>query len=504
MIFFACFGPNCCYNARVFDKAMHIRLKRSLLIIGPALVFMLGVVAAQRYHLSDWRWLWLPAPFIVIGWRQHGIVLLLGLLILGVIFGLLRGTQYMEKRAVYDRLERQSVTLIGTANTDAVYGARYQLTFDMRDASVVSSGLDLVGTLQVSGFGESMIYKGDRVEVRGKLFKSRGNNSGRMGYAALYVRERGGTGIDELRRKFAAGIQSSVPEPAASFGMGLLVGQRNTLPKDTTEQLQKVGLTHIIAVSGYNLTIIMQAAGRLMKKRSKFQYLVLSIGLMVIFLMLAGSSPSIVRASVVCGLGLGAWYYGRVIRPVALLMLAAAITVVANPLYAWGNVSWMLSFLAFFGVLVVAPIISRRIYRKREPGFVGAMILESLCAEAMTLPYVLYIFGQMSTVSTLANVLVASFVPLAMLASLFAGLAGMILPTVAGWIAWPATLVMTYMLDVVRVLSEVPHAFIENIGFSGLMLTLCYCLAVIVLWMAWHRGGQNDTITDNTERNMKE
>ena len=124
------------------------------------------------------------------------------------------------------------------------------------------------------------------------------------------------------------------------------------------------------------------------------------------------------RAAVVCCLGLAAWYYGRTVQPVVLLLTAAAITGLANPLYVWGNVSWYLSFLAFFGVLVLAPVITRRLYGERQPRFLTVILLESLCAEAMTLPYVLYIFGQMSTVSTLANVLVAVLIPPAMLLSL--------------------------------------------------------------------------------------
>jgi competence protein ComEC len=465
---------------------------------------MVSVMISQQLRLHDGWWLVISLPWIVLGWRAHGIVLLCGLILLATVAGCLRGTQYMDKKDVYGRLEGQNVLLAGQASSDAVYGNKHQLVFDLRDARLARDGQRLVGTLQISGFGESMVYKGDRIEVRGKLFTSRGNNSGRISYATLTLLSRGQSMIDDVRRRFAAGMQSTVPEPAASFGMGLLVGQRNTLPKDVSEQLQKVGLTHIIAVSGYNLTIIMQAVGRVMKKRSKFQYMFLSIGLMLTFLLLTGQSPSIVRASVVCGLGLWAWWYGRTIKPIVLLMTAAAITIAANPLYAWGNVSWMLSFLAFFGVLVVSPIIMHRWHSGREPGFIAGIIIESLCAEVMTLPYVLFIFGQMSTVATFSNLLVASFVPLAMLCSVIAGLVGMICPTVAGWLSWPATMVMTYMLDVVHILSEIPHAFVEGIGFSVWMMVSSYGLVGIMLWIAWHRGHQNGIITDNTERNEKE
>lgn len=471
-----------------------------MFVICVCTMLIIGIAFAQIMRLDSLLCMWLLLPFVLISLRRHAVitVLLLGAM-LGV-FGLYRGTQYMDKKAVYAHFEGQKVTLEATANTDAVYGKRSQLTFDVRDARIVQPELAvLIGSLQISGFGEPMVYKGDRVRVSGKLFTARGNNSGRISYATLTVLERRPSVIDSMRRKFAAGIQSALPEPVASFGLGILVGQRNTLPEEVSEQFTHVGLTHIIAVSGYNLTIIMQAAGRLLQKRSKFQYLCTSIALLALFLLLAGSSPSLVRASVVCGLGLAAWYYGRVIQPVALLLVAAAITAIANPLYVWGNVSWTLSFLAFFGVLVLSPLLVRRFYTgDKKPGLVTGIIIESLCAEAMTLPYVLYIFGQMSLVAPLANVLVVALVPLAMLLSLFAGIAGMLIPMFAGWIAWPATLLMTYMLDIAAILSRIPHAFIENISFSLSFLIASYMIVVFLMVIIWHKVRQNGIITDNT------
>lgn len=410
-----------------------------------------------------------------------------------------RGTVFTDKLAVYDAIEGQKVTIRAVANSDAVYGRHYQLTFDARDAHVMPEETALLGTLTVSGFGESAVFKGDTILVTGTIHRSLGNNVARMSYAQLHVVSHHSTVIDTVRRTFAAGIQSALPEPVASFGLGLLIGQRNTLPETVAEQLKVVGLTHIIAVSGYNLMIMLRAARRIMEKRSKYQFLCLSLLLMTSFLLLAGSSPSIVRASVVCVLSLIAWYYGRTISPFVLILVAACITSYANPLFVWGNISWYLSFLAFFGALVIAPLVTRRIYGMRQPGLVQGMIIESLCAEVMTLPYILYIFGQMSTMGLAGNVLVAAFVPLAMLLSLIAGLAGMWIPFVAGWLAWPATLVMTYMLDIAALLSQVPHAFIENIGFSRWMLVASYGIVGVVLLVIHYRNKVNYAIiTDKT------
>jgi YebC/PmpR family DNA-binding regulatory protein len=267
----------------------------------------------------------------------------------------------------------------------------------------------------------------------------------------------------------------------------LLIGQRSTLPADVSQMLLIVGLTHIIAVSGYNLTIMVHAARRLLAKRSKFQTAAACLALITIFMLITGSSPSIVRASIISVLSLCAWYYGRTIRPLTLLLTAGAASVLANPLYIWGNVSWYLSFLAFFGVLVVAPLATRRLYGKRTPGLIEQILIESACAELTTLPYVLFIFGQMSLVNLPANVLVAAWVPLAMLLGVAAGTAGMLAPALAGWIAWPAKLLLTYMLDVAQLLARVPHAFVEGIGFPAAYLAAAYgALAVLLIALRMH------------------
>jgi competence protein ComEC len=166
-------------------------------------------------------------------------------------------------------------------------------------------------------------------------------------------------------------------------------------------------------------------------------------------------------------MSIAAWYYGRAFKPLTLILLAAAITVVANPLYVWGDIGWYLSFLAFYGVLILSPQIRHRFVpeRLRENAIFG-IAPESICAEIMTLPLILYIFGQMSHISLVANVVIAAFVPVAMLLTVLAGMAGTFLFPVAGWMAWPATLILTYMLDVAHLLASIPNIFVQGLGFS--------------------------------------
>ena len=406
----------------------------------------------------------------------------------------------MQKLAVHESLHYQKVTVVGRATEDAVYGKRYQLEFSLDKVQVVSPvSTPLVGNLLVRGFGEPAVYRGDIVKITGKLFPTRGNNLGSVSFAELEVVQRDSFWLNELRRKFAAGMQSALPEPAASFGLGLLIGQRTTLPEETSEQLRHVGLTHIIAVSGYNLTIIVLACRRLLAKRSKFQATFACLGLIGLFLLITGSAPPIVRAAIISLIGIGAWHYGRNIRPLVLLLLAAAITVIANPIYLWSSVSWWLSFLAFFGVLVLAPLITKRIIGDKEPRMLAGILIESACASVLVLPYILFVFGEMSIVSLPANLLVVPLIPLAMVFGLFAGLAGMVVPVVAGWIAWPASVVMTFMLDAAHIMSRIPNAFVDNVGFSLAYMLVSYALLGFVCYILWSKTRKSVRITEKNQ-----
>jgi competence protein ComEC len=355
--------------------------------------------------------------------------------------------------------------------------------------------------VSLSGFGLNAVFAGDEVQATGKLFSSLGSYQGRISYAQLTLIEHHNSTIHELRRRFTAGVQSALPEPLASFGMGLLIGQRNTLPVEISQALLMVGLTHIIAVSGYNLTILLQSAQKVSGKRSKRMVVLLSLGLIAIFLLFAGTSASIVRAAIVSLLSIAAGYYGRAFKPLVLILLAAAITGFANPYYVWSDTSWYLSFLAFYGVMVLAPMLRSRWSQKWQNSIVAGVAVESMCAELMTLPFVLYVFGQMSFIGLLANVLVVALVPLAMLLTLIAGLAGMLLPAFAGWLAWPARIVLTYMLDIANMLSHIPHIFAQNLGFPIMQMLLAYS-ALGVLTLALKRRTKKPKLAIITDRSL--
>lgn len=410
---------------------------------------------------------------------------------LGLNFGLWRGSAYMQNVRQLQGLAERKVTIIATATTDSIYGKRSQIQFTGNKIELTKPyKIKLAGSFKLSGFGERMIYRGDRVQVTGKIFPSRGSNQATIAYAQLQRVSAGNSWYANLSRRFDAGMQSALPEPVASFGLGLLIGQRNTLPADITAALTAVGLVHIVAVSGYNLTILVRGVGRL-KLGSKYQKLILSLALIAGFVLITGFTASIVRAALVSVLALWAWYYGLKIKPLVLIFFAAAITAFWNPFYVWSDLGWYLSFLAFFGVLVIAPIISAKLFKK-PPKLLTMVVLETLSAEIMTLPLILMTFSQLSIIALVANALIVPLVPLAMLLSAVAGAAGAIVPQIAGWFALPARLLLTYMLDIIHLLANLPSVLIHRSISLPYMLAI-YGMVLVVIAIMYRKLPKKQT-----------
>ena len=87
-----------------------------------------------------------------------------------------------------------------------------------------------------------------------------------------------------------------------------------------------------------------------------------------------------------------------------LLLFAASLTVLLNPSYAWGNIGWQLSFAAFGGVMIVAPLLGAYFFGQQRLPTVVQIFFETLSAQLATLPIILYVFGKFSAVAVLSNI----------------------------------------------------------------------------------------------------
>ncbi|MNL17502.1 Competence protein [compost metagenome] len=330
--------------------------------------------------------------------------------------------------------------------------------------------------------------RGDRVSVEGRLEEGFGVFSAVVYRAEVQRVERPEPGdvARQVRDWFANAVRLAIPDPQASLGIGYLVGQRRALPEDLAAALQIAGLTHVVVASGYNLTILVRLARRLFTKVSKYMSALMASGMIVSFIAITGASPSMTRAGLVAGLSLLAWYYGRKFHPLILLVLVAAVTVLISPSFAWGDLGWQLSFAAFAGVMIVAPLAQRYFFGARKPGTIRQILGETVAAQLVTLPILVLAFGQFSNVAVVANLLVLPLVPLAMLLTFIAGITGLILPSVAGLVGAPAQWLLQYMIGVAEYLSKLPWAQTQ-IEINGWFVAVSYIVIILGCVYVWRK-----------------
>ncbi len=375
----------------------------------------------------------------------------------GLLIGLGYGAAALGDRSAYVYFIGQPVTVVGRVKEDPSLNSSRQLSLQLDEIKI--EGQVLPGTMLVS-VSSGDIKRGDYVTVRSTMRPGFGSFPASMGRATIISIKRpvpGDVGR-VVRDWFADEVRSVIPEPQASLGVGFLTGQKSALPEDLSESLQIAGLTHIVVASGYNLTILVRMARRLFVRVSKY-LAALSSGIMItLFMAITGLSPSMTRAGLVSGLSLLSWYYGHRFHPFVLLPFAAAITVAIQPSYVWGDLGWQLSFSAFAGVMIVAPLLQRYFFGEKEPGVLRQILGETISAHAVTVPLIATSFGVLSNVAVVANLLVVPLVPLAMLLTFISGLWAIFEIPLAWLIATPTHWLLSYMTHAATYLSELSWA----------------------------------------------
>lgn len=378
--------------------------------------------------------------------------------IAGSLLGLWRGDITQQQLAPYEKLIGHQLTVTGKVTEDVDIGNDDELILRLNGLEINDHPLN--GVIWASSLTNADIKRGDIVTIEGKLADGFGSFAGSMFRASIVRAERPQPGdvARQIRDQFADGVRTAVPEPQASLGIGYLVGQRRALPPDLSEALQIAGLTHIIVASGYNLTILVRLARRLFVKISKYLATLSAASMIVFFIAITGMSPSMSRAGLVAGLSLLAWYYGRKFHPLVLLPFAAAVTLLINPSYGWNDLGWQLSFAAFAGVMIVAPLGQRYLFGEEKPKIFRQILGETIAAQIATLPILVMAFGQFSNVAVIANMLILPLVPLAMLLTFVTGIGALITPIFAMYIGTPVSYLLQYMTGVASYLAGLPWA----------------------------------------------
>lgn len=302
-----------------------------------------------------------------------------------------------------------------------------------------------------------------------------------------------------LRNRLSQTLAEILPEPQASLAQGIILGMRGNIPTSVKADFTRSGTTHILAISGVNLTIvvgILLSLGIWLFGKRRYTYIWLALGVIWLYALLTGMNPPVLRATIMVSVFLTAELLGKQGSAVTALVFAAAVMVGISPQVLW-MASFQMSFMAMAGLIFIFPLIQSP-GRKAVSALLGeegaAVSVANLITDSFSVslgaiiaawPLIAYYFGIISWVGPLATFFALPVLPGIIIAGVLAGGLGVFFLPVAQAVAWLAWLFLSYMLVVVKVFATISPVEVDSVDIT--LILVYYSALALVIWLIGNR-----------------
>lgn len=265
----------------------------------------------------------------------------------------------------------------------------------------------------------------------------------------------------EVKRLLSHQIGVILPEPKSALLSGLLIGEKQSLGKHITDLFRNAGVVHMIVLSGYNVSLVARAIQKVCESflPRALGFIAGGIGL-VAFAVMTGASETTVRASIMALIMLVATALRRPSDALRVLTLAAGIMLFLNPYLLLYDLSFQLSCLATFGLILLSEPVAQFLKFIPEKFGFREVVASTIATEIVVAPILIVSVGQVSIVSVATNLAVLFAVPWTMLF----GFIATILSFVSVFLAFPFTFLayglLNYILVVAMWFGSLPFAII--------------------------------------------
>jgi competence protein ComEC len=266
-----------------------------------------------------------------------------------------------------------------------------------------------------------------------------------------------------------------------------LLGLQSTIPPDVSATFSATGTSHILVISGWNITIIATAlyavAGRLRLARNVAFWAI--IGCIWVYTLFVGATATVIRAAVMGTIVVVGQRLDRPAHAWTTLLAACWAMTIWNPQTLW-DLGFQLSALATASLFAYGSgteaLLLRTPLRAGWLDWAREALTATLAAQILALPLILYHFGNLSIIAPVANVILLPMVPYAMLFGAIALFSGLVWLPLGQWLATVAYLFLTWLTDGARLFAELPWAAVQLPPFP-LWLLLGYYGVVVGAWL---------------------
>ena len=353
------------------------------------------------------------------------------------------------------------------------------------------------GRIQINAQRYPLFRYGDLLKIKGVIKKpdaeflnyyKKENIAGIASYPKISLVESGrGNFIKatllNFKNKIIETFKNNLPAEKAAFLAGITLGERQEFSKEFEEKMSLSGTTHIVALSGYNVSVIaLAAAGFFGLYFSRTVTFYLSVLIIILFVLMTGGEASIVRAAIMGIIALLAKETERLFSMRNAIIIAAFLMVLFNPRLLVFDLSFQLSFAALLGIVYLLPVL------QNVTGVRGSGRLDwkenaftTVSAQLAAVPLLLANFGIFSLTSFIANILILSAIPLTMGLGFLMGGLGFISEFLAGIAGLAVNFLLSYELWIIDLFSRITlpiaidsFGFFAAIGYYSLLIAFIY------------------------------
>ena len=305
----------------------------------------------------------------------------------------------------------------------------------------------------------------------------------------------------KLRSFFMKNINRVIPMPESDLANGLILGARGGFDQDMNNDFVSTGTIHIIALSGYNVSIVAENVMKFFSFIfSQVTSIIFGIITILLFIVMTGASATAVRAGIMATIMLLGKMTGRNYLAGRALVIAGLLMIAHNP-RVLVDMSFQLSFIATAGVLFVTPKVINWFKFLPMRFKIREMVATTVAATIAVLPILLYLTGVLSLVSIPANILILLFIPIAMLFIFFTGILGFISPLLSIPFGFISYLILLYILSVIGFLGSLSFA---SVNIQSFPLPLTILIYAFLLWWVFKKTKTNSLIKGASETRRSE
>jgi competence protein ComEC len=344
------------------------------------------------------------------------------------------------------------------------------------------------GSVRVFGRTPVPLIYGENVEIKG-IVRAPEERGGEPTIFSAEIQKREGErgyrilkGLYATRRANAAALRRLFPGDSGALMSGLLLGTTEGISNGAIEAMRRSGSTHVVALSGYNVAIIIFALSALFRKFLSRRGVWLSVsGIIFLFMLMSGSEPSLVRASFMGFLLLWAKELGRAYSLPHATVFAAVLMLLWDPLLV-RNAGFQLSFASLVGISYGADQFIGVLKRCRVPEWLREPFSLTIAAQIAVIPILSAHFGEVSPWALPANLLILPIIPITMALGF--------LTLITQWVLFPLALAFA---PVVRLLLEYELGVIRWFGEGNGTLhfsisPLLFAVYYLILAFWWLHG----------------